>query len=143
MPNSPTLPITPLRLALRAMHRQGGQLRYLHHLHAVLLVALGQTVGQVGQWLGCSPRSVERWVRGYRIGGCSSLQVGHGAGRRARLTGQQLLQLRCDLAQPPSAQGFCHAQWCGRLLAKHIEQRHGLRVSLRQCQRLLRAQGPD
>ena len=142
MPTSPALPITPLRLALRAVLQQDDQLRYLHHLHAVLLVALGQSVDQVAQWLGCSPRSIERWVRGYRLGGCQSLQVVHGAGRPARLTARQLQQLRADLAAPPSAQGLHHSQWCGKLLAAHIERRHGLHISLRQCQRLMRELGP-
>ena len=32
--------------------------------------------------------------------------------------------------------------WCGKLLARHIECRYGLRVSLRQCQRWLHEHGP-
>ncbi len=57
------LPLMPLRLALLALLQRSDDLHQLHHLHAVLLVALGQPAAQVARWLGCSPRSIERWVR--------------------------------------------------------------------------------
>lgn len=131
------LPVMPLRQALDGLLQAGDELRYLHHLHAVLLVALGQAPGQVAQWLGCSPRSVERWVRSYRHGGCAWLGVTHGTGRPARLGAVAWTQLCTELAAPPLDQGFHQTRWCGKLLATHLERRYGLQLGIRQCQRLL------
>lgn len=134
---APALPITPLRQALRALLQRSDDARHQHHLHAVLLVALGQPAALVALWLGCSPRSIERWVRSCRLGGCGALRVAHGAGRPARLTAAQWQQLQADLAAPPSAAGFSQAHWCGKLLAAHLQRRFGVAMGLRQCQRLL------
>ncbi len=134
----PTLPVTELRRAQRTLLLRGDQARQLHHLHAVLLVALGHPPAQVARWLGCSPRSIERWVRNYRLGGCDALRVGHGAGRPARLSDAQWRELHADLAAPPAAAaGFSQAHWCGKLLAAHLQRRFGVAMGLRQCQRLL------
>lgn len=133
----PNLAITPLRQALHVLLQRSDELRLVHHLHAVLLVALGQPVGEVARWLGCSTRSVERWVHGYRLGGCDALRVEHGAGRPARLSAPQWQQLQADLARPPADAGFSQPHWCGKLLMAHLQRRFGVCLGLRHCQRLL------
>ena len=138
LPHPPKLLITPLRQALRVLLQRSDEVRQLQHLHAVLLVGLGQPSGEVARWLGCSARSIERWVRGYRLGGCDALRVVHGAGRPARLSDAQWRQLHADLAAPPGVAGFGQAHWSGKLLAAHLQRRFGVPMGLRQCQRLLR-----
>ena len=91
----------------------------------------------MARWLGCSPRSIARWVRSYRLVGCNALRVVHGAGRPARLTEAQWHQLHADLLATPSAAGFSQTQWCGKLLMAHLQRRFGVAMGLRQCQRLL------
>ncbi|HEV6964171.1 MULTISPECIES: helix-turn-helix domain-containing protein [Roseateles] len=131
------LPLLPLRLALRSAARHDAQAGYQHHLLAVLLVAQGHSCQQVGEWLDCSPRSIERWVCAYRCGGCEALRVTRGGGRPASLTPPQWEQLRADLALPPPTHGFAQPSWCGKLLSAHVSRRYGLDLSLRQCQRML------
>lgn len=137
MSASVDLALAPLHDALRSAAQRSVHGRYQQHLFAVLLVAQGQTCGQVGQWLACSPRSIERWVKAYRAGGCSALLVLQGTGRPAQLTAQQMVQLRSELALPPETQGFPQAGWCGKLLVTHVMGRYGAELSVRQCQRLL------
>jgi transposase len=139
MPTPGELSLAPLRAALRSALRRSAEANYQHHVEAVLLVALGHPCGQVGQWLGCSPRSIERWLQAYRLRGCEGLRVTPGGGRPTRLSLQQWAQLRQELATPPVDQGFSQLHWCGKLLATHLERRYGLAMSLRQAQRLLRS----
>ncbi|WP_284615512.1 helix-turn-helix domain-containing protein [Aquabacterium humicola] len=141
MPDTAALPDAPLRAALRACLRGGDDLRFLHHVQAVLLVSQGLSCARVARCFGCSRRSVERWVRCYRLEGCESLHVTHGRGRPARLTRSQLLQLRAEFALPPSSQGLAYDHWCGKLVRAHVERRFGVHISLRQSQRLLRRPG--
>lgn len=131
------LALPPLHQALRSAAQRDDQARYQQHLLAVLLVAQGHSCIEIGQWLDCSPRSIERWVQAYRDGGCAALQVLRRGGRPARLTPGQWMQLRDELTTPPAAQGYPQPDWCGKLLANHLSRHYGLELSLRHCQRLL------
>jgi transposase len=110
----------PLHALLRAALRRSAQLRYLHRLHAVLLVAIGRSCYEVGHWLGDDPRSVERWVRAWEVAGDDGLHDHRQGGRRTRLDFAQRVLLACDLALTPSALGYPQAAWSGKLIARHI-----------------------
>lgn len=132
-------PASALCLALRSAADGGDDLRYLHHLHALLLVLeAGHPCCQVARWLGCSTRTVERWVRAYLHGGVEPLHPRHGGGRHAQLTEHQATALRAELAEGPQALGYDYTRWSGKLLLRHLASRHGLHLGLRQCQRMLR-----
>ena len=126
-----------LRAALAGALRDSGELRFLHRLHAVLLVSVGQSCYAVARWFGENPRTIERWVHAYETYGEGGLREHHHGGRQSALTPLQIGSLQYDLATPPPACGFAQPRWSGKLLARHIETRFGVRLSLRQCQRLL------
>lgn len=125
-----------LRAALADALRLSGQSRYLHRLHAVLLVSLGRSCYEVAGWLGADPRSVERWVHAFQTSDVAGLHDHHHGGRKCRLTQQQLDDLATELRQAPQAQGYALPSWSAKLIARHIQQRYGIELSQRQCQRL-------
>ena len=47
--------------------QRSAESRYDHRLHGVLLVAQGLTCPEVGRLLGDAPRTVEYWVRRFKI----------------------------------------------------------------------------
>lgn len=133
-------PLSPeaIRADLAVLACRSAALRHGHRLHAVLLVAVGRSCGEVADWLGDDVRSIQRWVHAYDAQGAAGLQNHPGCGRAARLTPGQAARLSQSLAGAPCAQGFAQAHWSGKLLARHLAQSFGLQFSLRHCQRLLR-----
>ena len=126
-----------LRAALAGALHRSGELRFMHRLHAVLLVGVGHGCYDEARWFGDDPRSIQRWVHAYDRNGAEGLHDHPHAGRPARLTPQQLQQLEHDLATAPRACGYQQLCWSGKLLARHIESLYSVPLSLRQCQRLL------
>lgn len=127
-----------LLTALATAVRGSRELRYVHRLHAVLLVSRGRSCYEVGHWFAEDPRTVERWVRAFELAGPDGLVERPRRGRPAHLTPMQQDQLRRELAIGPTGAGYPHRRWTGKLLARHLECRYGVCLSLRHCQRLLR-----
>ena len=126
-----------LRAALASAMHGSCESRFIHRLHAVLLVSLGRSCYEVAHWFGEDPRSVERWIHAYDLRGIDGLREHPHTGRPARLTASQSELLAAELAREPCACGYAHSHWTGKLLARHVEHRYDVSLSLRQCQRLL------
>lgn len=112
--------------------------RYDHRLHGVLLVAQGMTCPEVSRLLGDSPRTVEYWVRHFEEEGFAGLQEGERSGRPARLTEQQLREVKRALRQKPSDAGMDVNLWDGKTLSAWITKKYEVQLGVRQCQRLFR-----
>jgi transposase len=110
--------------------------RYDHRLHCVLLVASGLSCEKVAGLFGDSPRTLVNWVRRFEQQGLAGLAEGNHSGRPARLSAEQLEEVRGLVRQPPSAAGLEANLWDGKSLAACIQQRYGLEMGVRQCQRL-------
>lgn len=127
---------------IRAQLRVSPQVRRLHRLHAVLLVAGGLSCRKAARLLGDSPRSVEYWAQRYMSDKDNGLNEKKHTGRRPRLTAAQLAQLRVVLAgaaadAPPPPGG-----WDGKSARAYIARRWGVRLGLRRVQSLLAAARP-
>ena len=131
-----------LRLILAQALAGAAELRFLHRVHAVLLVSVGCSCYEVAHWFGENPRSVERWVHAFDTLGQHGLRNHHHGGRSARLALPQLRMLALDLATLPSACGYAQGRWSGKLVVRHLHSRFGVQLSLRQCQRLMRQMRP-
>ncbi len=126
-----------LRAALAGALHESSESRFVHRVHAVLLVAVGQSCYRVAEWFGDDPRSVERWVHGFDNYGTNGLRDHHHGGRPARLSTEQRRQLAQHLANPPAAWHYAQMRWSGKLLARHLESQFSIQLSVRHCQRLL------
>ena len=128
-------------LGLQAEIRRSQEARYDHRLHGVLLVAQGMSARDVASRLGDAPRTVEYWVRRFLQDGLAGLSEAERAGRPTRLTEQHLQEINAALRETPTAVGMSGYLWDGKTLAAFIEQRYGVRLGVRQCQRLFRQLG--
>jgi transposase len=128
-------------LALQDEIRRSEQARYDHRLHGVLLVAEGLTCPQAAHLLGDAPRTVEYWVHRFDAQGFAGLADGEKAGRPRRLTEAQLATVQTVLRQTPSAVGLSGGLWDGKTLSAFLDKRFGVRLKVRQCQRLFRQLG--
>lgn len=124
---------------IRAQLRASSQVRRLHRLHAVLLVAGGLSCRQAARLLGDSPRSVEYWAHRYISDNVNGLNDKKHTGRRPRLTAAQLAQLRAVLAGSAADAPAPPGGWDGKSARAYIARRWGVRLGLRRVQALLAA----
>lgn len=125
-------------LGLQDEIRRSQESRYDHRLHGMLLVAQGMTCPEVARLLGDSRRTVQYRVHRFEAHGLAGLQEG---GRPSRLSDQQLKLVSAALRLPPRHFGLEAPVWDGKLLSAHVEQEFGVRLGVRQCQRLFRQFG--
>ena len=128
-------------LGLQDEIRRSEESRYDHRLHGVLLVAQGMTCPEVGRVLGDAPRSAEYWVRRFEARGFAGLVEGERSGRPRRLSEPQLREVDTVLRRTPREVGLTGTLWDGKTLSAWIERRCGVRLGVRQCQRLFRQRG--
>ncbi|EIQ00330.1 transposase [Opitutaceae bacterium TAV1] len=128
-------------MSLHAEIRCDEAARYHHRLHALLLVAQGMTCPQVAGLLGDSPRAVVKWVRQFEAGGLAGLTEGWRPGRPGRIGPAALARVRSVLRENPARAGVPVGRWSGRTLAAFLREKFGVRLSVRQCQRLLKEHG--
>ena len=128
-------------LGLQDEIRRSEESRYDHRLHGVLLVAQGMTCPEVARLLGDAPRSVEYWVSRFEKDGLAGLSEGERPGRPRRLTEKQRAAVDQILRYPPRKVGLSGNLWDGKTLSTWIEQRYGIAIGVRQCQRKVPSTG--
>ena len=128
-------------LGLQDEIRRSEESRYDHRLHGVLLVAQGMTCPEVASLLGDAPRSVEYWVGRFEKDGLAGLLEGERPGRPRRLSEKQMAAVDRVLRRPPREVGLSGNIWDGKTLSMWMEQKYGVRLGVRQCQRIFRRLG--
>jgi transposase len=137
-----TIPDAPLIvMGLQDEIRRNKDARYDHRLHAVLLVARGNSCKQVAEDLGDSLRTVQSWVNAFNKDGFPGLMEAEHSGRPARLTEEQMDIVAGALRRTPFDVGLPGNIWDGKTLSAFIQQRFELTIGVRQCQRLFRELG--
>jgi transposase len=128
-------------LGLQDEIRRSEESRYDHRLHGVLLVAQGLTCPEVGRLLGDAPRTVEYWVNSFEQKGLGGLREGERPGRPKRLNQERMHEIDAILRKTPREAGLSGNLWDGKTLAAWIDQEYGVRLGVRQCQRMFRHLG--
>ena len=116
--------------------RRNRDARYDHRLHAVLLVARGNSCKQVAEDPGDSLRTVQSWVNAFNKDGLPGLMEAEHSGRPARLNEEQMDIVSEVLRRIPTDVGLPGIIWDGKTLSTFIQQRFRLSIGLRQCQRM-------
>jgi len=142
MPKLDAGDINTLSRALDEAINSSTDMRFIHRLHSLLLVAQGRCVNEVARWFNDDPSTVARWIRHFKLYGVLGLQDDHKSGRPSKLDHDALRKLTQELDQHPGTLGHSAEHWDGKLLASHLEKHYGVSMSVRQCQRLLRQLQP-
>ena len=110
--------------------------RYDHRLHGMLLVCQGFSCPEVSKILGDSPRTIEYWVKDLNEKGFEGLREEKRSGRPSVIDGTLLTSIDSDLRQNPTFFGYTKSIWDGKMLSHHLKEKHGIKLGVRQCQRL-------
>src|SRR3970040_797130 len=127
--------------AIRQEITRSEESRYDHRLHGGFMVAQGMNSYEVGRWLGEHSTTVQRWVKSFEAEGFAGIQEGERPGRPSRIASGVLAKLERELRREPRSLGYEQTLWDGRLLSHHLQKRHGVKLKVRQCQRLFRPFG--
>jgi transposase len=110
-------------------------------MRAARMFERGATQAEVARRLQVSRQSAMRWERGFRKGGRATLEGAHRAGRKPRLTGQDLSAVEQLLLRGPTAAGYRTDLWTLPRIAAVIEQTTGVPYHPGHVWRLLRQLG--
>ena len=130
-----------MRLSVQDEIMRSGDSRYDHRLHGVLLVCSGLSCYAVADLFGHSPRTIQSWARRFERSGFAGLQEVARPGRPGRLDEAQRRAVGQDLRRSPWELGYAQNLWDGKLLSHHLAQRFGVKLGVRQCQRMFRQLG--
>lgn len=130
-----------MRIAIQQEIARSDESRYDHRLHGLLLIIGGQSCQQVAELFDEDRRTVQRWIKRFESDGLDGLREGERAGRPASLDARQWTALGRDLRRNPQAFGHTAHLWDGKLLCEHLRQRYGVRLGVRQCQRIFGQMG--
>ena len=126
-----------IRVLVAGELRRSAEQRFAHRLHAVMLVAAGRSCYEIARWFGEDPRTIERWVHAFDAHGAEGLREHHAGGRPPRLSAEQAAAIEQTIHQRPETCGVFGPRWNGRLLAQYLAAHFGVRLGIRQCQRVL------
>ncbi len=130
-----------IRIAIQQEIERSEESRYDHRLHGLLLLAAGHSCRQVAGFFGEDDTTVQRWVRRFERGGLRALRERKRSGRPRTLSSAQWSDLQTDLQKSPEEFGLGSALWDGPSLSKHLRDRYGVDLGVRQCQRIFRQMG--
>lgn len=130
-----------MRIAIQHEIGCSEESRYQHRLHGLLLLAAGHSCQEVAQLFGEDDTTVQRWVHRFEQGGLRALRETERPGRPRSLSPAQWRELREDLQKAPQDSGLQAAAWDGVSLSEHLRRRFGVRLGIRQCQRIFRQMG--
>ena len=130
-----------MRLAVQDEIVRSEESRYDHRLHGILLVCSGLDCYTVAEVLGRSPRSIQSWVHGFERSGFAGLEETPRPGRPKRLDEDARAAAAGDLRRSPREFGYRQNLWDGKLLSHHLIENYGVKLGVRQCQRLFRQFG--
>lgn len=130
-----------IRIAIQQEIERSEESRYDHRLHGLLLLAAGHSCRQVAGFFGEDDTTVQRWVRRFERGGLRALRERKRSGRPRTLSPAQWSDLQADLRRSPHEFGLAAGLWDGPSLSRHLCERYGVELGVRQCQRIFRQMG--
>ena len=98
----------------------------------------GKRQVDVAERLGVSQPTASRWHRLWLTGGRAALAGAGRAGRRSKLSDEQLAQVEAALVKGPKAHGFPTEMWTLARVAEVIERVTGVRLGTTQTWAVLR-----
>jgi transposase len=108
---------------------------------AASLLEKGRTQSEVARRVGAHRQSVSQWAAELRDNGPMGLKKAGRAGRKPRLSPQDIRRVECGLKRGPEDLGYETSLWTANRVAHLIEQECGVRYHPGHVWRILRQLG--
>ena len=126
---------------LERAFRQATDRKLLDRLQIVRLAHRGRKHRDIAADLGITPRTVQRWLNAYLVGGLGGLQPRKAKGRAPAIPAHKADEIRRWVIGGPAGQGLDRANWTHAELADHLRKTHGISASRSAMQRFCRKLG--
>ena len=113
--------------------------RHCLRLFVIVLSCQGLHPSDIGIMVGKSPRSIMSWIHKFNELGIVGLKDSERKGRHSRIDDEVLPRLQRDITRSPRHFGYMNYRWTGALLSSHLIKVYGIKLGIRQSQRLLNA----
>lgn len=130
-----------MQIAIQQEITRSDESRYDHRLHGVLLICAGFGASKVAKLFNRSIRTIHHWVHRFEKHGFDGLRDMDKSGRPSAITDDIRHVVDEDLRKKPRDLGYSQNLWDGKLLSHHLKKKNGLRLGVRQCQRLFHQLG--
>ena len=110
-----------------------------YRITMVLLVLQGMPASHLAEYSDCEARTIQLWVDAVDKGGYDLLRPQSKSGRRKKLDDKKKAAIKKVVSADPSIEGY--TVWDGITLADYIDQKYGISLSVRSCQRLFHELG--
>ena len=114
--------------------------KYRHKVEMVNLVLSGLTPSYLSTYCGKSKRTITLWVKIADEQGFEALKPRKPTGKPPKLTKEQMAEIRTAVEEDDPKK-YGHNVWDGPSLSAYIEETYAVKLSVRQCQRLLHTLG--
>jgi len=91
-------------------------------MRAASLLAKGLSQSEVARRVGAHRQSVSRWAAEFHAKGLAGLKKAGRAGRKPRLSAEQINQIERGLKRGPQALGYATSRWTANRVVHLIEQ---------------------
>src|ERR1700721_3933558 len=110
-------------------------------MRAASLLAKGLNQSEVARRVGAHRQSVSKWAAEWEAKGRAALKKGGRAGRKPRLSAEQISQIEHGLKRGPQALGYETSLWTANRVAHLIEQESGVSYHPGHVWKILRQLG--
>src|ERR1700687_1244140 len=110
-------------------------------MRAASLLAKGLSQSEVARRVGAHRQSVSKWAAELEAKGRAGLKQAGRAGRKPRLSAEQISQLEQGLKRGPQALGYETSLWTANRVAHLIEQKSGVNYHPGHVWKILRQLG--
>jgi len=115
--------------------------RLKERYHALTLMYELKNCYKVAKIMKRSDVTIQSWVKSFNTGGLPALVPRASPGRPSRLSVGQKEELKKDVLTHPRELGYDFSNWEGKHVSKHIKDKFGVLLKVRQCQYLLHELG--
>ena len=120
--------------------RSTSDAKYRHKVEMVNLVLSGLTPSYLSSYCGDSKRTITLWVKIADEQGFAALKTKKPTGRPPRLTKEEKAEIRAILEEDDPKK-YGQNVWDGPSLSAYIKKTYGVKLGVRQCQRLFHSLG--
>ena len=113
--------------------------KFLRKVTIVNLMLNGASASSLSPSCGETTRTLISWMKTVDEKGFDALRPKKQPGRPTRLTAEQKEKIKVAILCPPEDSGY--TVWDGPSLSDYINQTYGIRLGVRQCQRLFHELG--
>lgn len=127
---------------IKALFRKDERYTIGIRLYAIYQVSLGQPSRKLEDLYNTSFKQITNWVHQFEREGIEGLKDKEGRGRKPKLEGSQLTEIKALLLkESPADHGFNTATWTGPMLIQWIQKQHGFEYKKAQIYNIIKSLG--